>query len=180
MHIRENDILVEVVDPVTKEPLEDGKLGKVLITTLTRAAMPLIRYETGDIGSIVSGTCPCGSVLKRLDYIDYREANVFYLDDDSFINIKDIDGNLFKIKNLINCKVEIQDKSKLNIKLAVLDLNNENHDNDLLILEAKKLLLNIESIKKAVDIGLLEIDIEVEYTDKWFPYYMGKRKIIYD
>ena len=71
-------------------------------------------------------------------------------------------------------------KLHVNIKLAFLDLNNENHDNDLLILEAKKLLLNIESIKKAVDIGLLEIDIEVEYTDKWFPYYMGKRKIIYD
>ena len=180
MHIRENDILVEVVDPVTKEPLEDGKLGKVLITTLTRAAMPLIRYETGDIGSIVSGTCPCGSVLKRLDYIDYREANVFYLDDDSFINIKDLDGSLFKIKNLINCRIEIQDKSKLNIKLAVLDLNNDNKDYDLLISKAKELLLNIEAIKKAVDTNQLDIDIEVEYTDKWINYYMGKRKIIYD
>lgn len=180
MHIRENDILMEVVDPVTKEPLEDGKVGKVLLTTLTRAAMPLIRYETGDIGALVPGTCPCGSPLKRLDYIDYREANVFYLDDDSFINIKDLDGSLFKIKNLINCRIEIQDKSKLNIKLAVLDLNNDNKDYDLLISKAKELLLNIEAIKKAVDTNQLDIDIEVEYTDKWINYYMGKRKIIYD
>lgn len=183
MHIRENDILVEIVDPITKEPLEDGELGRVLITTLTRAAMPLIRYETGDIGSIVPGTCPCQSPLKRLDYIDYREANVFYLDEDKFINIKDIDGNLFKMKNLINYKVEIEDKSKLKMELAVLDLNDSIKEDiskkEKLILKAKELLLNIDAIESAVNKAILQIEISVECTDKWTPYYMGKRKIIY-
>lgn len=66
MHIREEDLLVEIVDPSTGLDVEDGQLGEVVITTLTREAMPLIRYRTGDISSIVPGTCACGGNSRRL------------------------------------------------------------------------------------------------------------------
>ena len=60
-HLREADLLVEVVDPESGAPLPDGEYGEVVFTTLTREAMPLIRYRTGDRGRFLPGACPCGS-----------------------------------------------------------------------------------------------------------------------
>lgn len=66
MHIREADLLMEVVDGEGKG-LDDGEWGEIVVTTLTRRALPLIRYRTGDEGRILPGPCPCGSVLRRLE-----------------------------------------------------------------------------------------------------------------
>jgi len=66
MHLRERDLIVEIVDPATGNPLPDGKEGEVVVTTLTREAMPLIRYRTGDVSHIIAGDCPCGGTLRRL------------------------------------------------------------------------------------------------------------------
>lgn len=65
-HIRENDILVEVVDPETGARLPDGRLGELVFTTLDRRAMPFVRYRTGDMGMLTAGPCPCGSFLRRM------------------------------------------------------------------------------------------------------------------
>ncbi|MCI8422342.1 MAG: phenylacetate--CoA ligase [Lawsonibacter sp.] len=65
-HIRENDILVEVVDPQTGVPLPDGQMGEFVFTTLQRRAMPFLRYRTGDMGMLLPGRCPCGSFLRRM------------------------------------------------------------------------------------------------------------------
>ncbi|MGI6221531.1 MAG: DVU_1553 family AMP-dependent CoA ligase [Coriobacteriales bacterium] len=66
MHIREFDMIVEIVDPATGEAVPAGEEGELVITTLLREAMPVIRYRTGDIASIVPGECPCGGGLRRL------------------------------------------------------------------------------------------------------------------
>lgn len=68
-HIREPDLLVEIVDPITGLPKPDGQWGEIVITTLTRRGMPLIRYRTGDFSRILPGICPCGSALRRLDNV---------------------------------------------------------------------------------------------------------------
>ena len=65
-HLREADLLLEIVDPLSGELLPDGISGEIVITTLTREAMPLIRYRTGDVGSLLPGPCACGSPLRRL------------------------------------------------------------------------------------------------------------------
>lgn len=65
-HIREKDILVEVVDPHTGAPLPDGQPGELVFTTLDRRATPFLRYRTGDMGMLLSGPCPCGSFLRRM------------------------------------------------------------------------------------------------------------------
>ena len=67
MHIRENDIYAEIVHPVTHEVLEDGEWGELVITTLTREGMPLLRSRTGDFARLLPGLCACGSQLKRLE-----------------------------------------------------------------------------------------------------------------
>lgn len=65
-HLRELDLFIEIIDPVTTNPVPDGKPGEIVITTLTRTGMPLIRYRTGDLSSIIPGPCPCGSAIRRL------------------------------------------------------------------------------------------------------------------
>ena len=68
IHIWEDHYIVEVIDPETGEVLEDGREGEMVITTLTREALPTIRYRTGDITSVVSREkCDCGRTHIRVD-----------------------------------------------------------------------------------------------------------------
>lgn len=71
-HMREAELLFEIVDPASSAPVADGETGEVVFTTLTRRGLPLIRYRTGDLSRIVPGPCPCGSPLLRLDRIGGR------------------------------------------------------------------------------------------------------------
>ena len=68
LHIRHDDLLIEIVDGDGK-PLPPGEWGEIVITTLTREAMPLLRYRTGDISRLLPDACPCGSLLPRLDAV---------------------------------------------------------------------------------------------------------------
>lgn len=73
-HVREAELLIEVVDPASGEPVPAGEPGEIVITTLRRRGMPLIRYRTGDLSRIVPEPCPCGSPLVRLERIMRRVA----------------------------------------------------------------------------------------------------------
>ena len=66
-HLREDELLVEVVDPATGVPTPAGALGEVVVSTLRRRATPLLRYRTGDLARLVESPCACGSALRRLD-----------------------------------------------------------------------------------------------------------------
>ena len=69
-HIRHADLLVEIIDPISGRRLPDGEWGEIVISTLTREAMPLLRYRTGDISRLLAEPCRCGSPLKRLDAVE--------------------------------------------------------------------------------------------------------------
>ncbi|MCR5174826.1 MAG: AMP-binding protein [Oscillospiraceae bacterium] len=66
MHIRENDLIFEVIGP-EGEALPDGIWGELVLTSIGLEAMPLFRYRTGDRGRILPGRCACGSAVKRLE-----------------------------------------------------------------------------------------------------------------
>jgi phenylacetate-CoA ligase len=66
LHVQEDHFLVEVVDPVGGGPIRDGEEGELTFTTLTKQALPLIRYRTGDIGRLITEPCPCGRSFVRL------------------------------------------------------------------------------------------------------------------
>jgi phenylacetate-CoA ligase len=72
MHLWEDHFILEVVDPKTDEPLPDGEPGELVLTTLCREAMPLVRYRTRDITSVVPGFCACGRTHRRLARITGR------------------------------------------------------------------------------------------------------------
>jgi phenylacetate-CoA ligase len=72
MHVWEDAYLAEIVDPDTGEPVADGELGELVMTTLGREGMPVIRYRTRDMTRFLPGTCPCGRVHRRIDRLHGR------------------------------------------------------------------------------------------------------------
>jgi phenylacetate-CoA ligase len=70
-HIFTNYI-IEIIDPKTGKEVEKGKYGELVVTTIRREAMPLIRYRTGDITREIVGECECGLKLPRIDYLKGR------------------------------------------------------------------------------------------------------------
>jgi len=66
LHINEDHFLVEVIDPKTLRPVEAGREGELVFTTITKEGFPLIRYRTGDIASVDPAPCPCGRTFARM------------------------------------------------------------------------------------------------------------------
>ncbi|MBW7866615.1 MAG: phenylacetate--CoA ligase [Candidatus Hydrogenedens sp.] len=85
MHLQEDHFLVECLDPETLEPVEDYAYGELVITALTREAMPMLRYRTRDIAALDPCPCPCGRTGRRMsrvmgrtdDMLIIRGVNVF-------------------------------------------------------------------------------------------------------
>ncbi len=66
LHVQEDHFLVEVIDPDSERPVASGAEGELVFTTLTKEALPLIRYRTADIGAIIEQPCRCGRTTVRL------------------------------------------------------------------------------------------------------------------
>ncbi|MCP4135032.1 MAG: phenylacetate--CoA ligase [bacterium] len=85
LHVNEDHFIVEIIDPETLEPVEDGKEGELVFTTITREGFPLIRYRTGDRTMLLGGECACTRTTRRIarvaarvdDMIVIRGINVF-------------------------------------------------------------------------------------------------------
>ena len=84
-HVNEDHFLVEVVDPRSGQPLPDGEVGELVFSTLTKEALPLLRYRTGDLASLTREPCACGRTFARMsrvvgrtdDMLIIRGVNVF-------------------------------------------------------------------------------------------------------
>ena len=79
MHIWEDCYLVEIINPETLQPVPDGEIGELVLTTLDRNMMPLIRYRTRDLTRIIPGECPCGRTHRRIDRIKGRSDDMFII-----------------------------------------------------------------------------------------------------
>ena len=79
LHIWEDYFIVEVIDPVTLEPVADGELGELVLTTINREAMPLLRYRTRDLTRILPGECACGRHHKRISRLQGRSDDMIIL-----------------------------------------------------------------------------------------------------
>jgi phenylacetate-CoA ligase len=79
LHIFEDHFYPEIVDSETGEPLPDGMEGELVLTTLSKQAMPMIRYRTRDITTILPGQCECGRTLRRIDRIGRRSDDMLII-----------------------------------------------------------------------------------------------------
>lgn len=79
LHLNENHFIAEIIDPVTGEPLPDGEEGELVITTLTKEALPLARYRTRDLTRIIPGKCACGRDGTRIARIRGRSDDMLII-----------------------------------------------------------------------------------------------------
>lgn len=111
MHYWDDYIYIEIIDPQTGEPVPDGQMGEVVITTLVKEGAPLIRYRTHDLSRIIPGDCPCGSKFPRLDTIMGRT--------DDMMKIKGVNVFPSQIEEVLKQFPEIS--SEYQIRISHLD-----------------------------------------------------------
>ena len=111
MHYWDDFLYIEIIDPVTRKPVEDGEWGEIVITTLVKEGAPLIRYRTHDLSRIVPGDCPCGSRFPRLDTIMGRT--------DDMMKIKGVNVFPSQIEEILQSFPEAS--SEYQIRISHLD-----------------------------------------------------------
>jgi phenylacetate-CoA ligase len=79
MHIQEDHFIVECIDPDTLEPVENCEYGELVFTTLTKEAMPLLRYRTRDIAALDPCACPCGRTTVRMSRVSGRTDDMLII-----------------------------------------------------------------------------------------------------
>jgi phenylacetate-CoA ligase len=79
MHLWEDSYILEVIDPESGVTLEDGNEGELVLTTLQREGMPLIRYRTGDVATVYPDTCSCGRTHRRVTRIKGRSDDMLII-----------------------------------------------------------------------------------------------------
>jgi phenylacetate-coenzyme A ligase PaaK-like adenylate-forming protein len=96
-HIRHDELLVEIIQADGNKPVSNGDWGEIVISTLRREGMPLVRYRTGDMGRLLRGKCQCGSMLPRLDHVKGRFSELRQK-----INAYEIDELLFGVEEVLD------------------------------------------------------------------------------
>ena len=105
MHIAEDHFLAEIVDPDTFDPLPEGETGELVLTTLTKEGVPVLRYRTKDLTRIIKQPCPCGRTMARMekvvgrtdDMLIIRGVNVFPSQIESVLMEMDEVANSYEI-----------------------------------------------------------------------------------
>jgi phenylacetate-CoA ligase len=146
-HLREADLFVEIVDPKTGRLLPDGDSGEIVVTTLTRAGMPLIRYRTGDISRFHTSPCLCETALKRLDRITCRVSDGNCLASSASLTLSMMDEALFSLPEVIDFKADLlsgQDRDSLTLTLSL----SPEADTDAVAASAREKLGAIPAIRR--------------------------------
>lgn len=118
-HMREADLYFEIINPESGNILEDGQSGEVVFTTLTRKAMPLIRYRTGDIASFSAKPCACGTFLKTMNRVRGRIDNKIPIGDNKYISLTQLDEIILAFRAVMDYKAYLSKEGYLNIEIAV-------------------------------------------------------------
>ena len=79
LHIFEDHFMAEIIDPETGQTLPDGEEGELVLTTLSKQAMPLVRYRTRDITALIPGQCDCGRSIRRMRRIGRRSDDMLII-----------------------------------------------------------------------------------------------------
>jgi phenylacetate-CoA ligase len=175
-HLREADLLVEIIDPATGRVLPDGVSGEVVVTTLTRRAMPLIRYRTGDMARVVPEYCPCGSVLRRLGKVQGRLAGGAALGPLGRLHMAALDEAVFAVPMVLNFQAElIRSNGSSRLRLTV-HCDPGRFPETLSGVRAA--LDRVPVIREAVTTGILDIEPIRMSPENWISTGSAKRTLI--
>lgn len=165
MHINEDHVLAEIIDPITEEPLPDDTPGELVFTTLTKTGAPMIRYRTHDICTLHHGTCACGRTTVKMsritgrtdDMLVVRGVNVFPSQIEAVLmGVKEASAHYMLVVDRVNSQdkltvqVELKDDVDINDadKLEKLAAYIKTQIKQTLLISAKVELLPPKSIAR--------------------------------
>ncbi|MGF3555111.1 MAG: phenylacetate--CoA ligase family protein [Thermoplasmatota archaeon] len=150
MHLSETNFFTEVVDPNTGEQLEDGEIGQLIFTTYDREGMPLVRYNSCDLGRIIPDLCECGLPLKKIE-IKGRTDDLIPIGSGDNLFTKMFDDAIFSIPEIIEYQVifDKKDGQDLITVIAESEIINDNVKNKIFdnIMRMPEIKNGIESSK---------------------------------
>ncbi|MGP8337972.1 MAG: phenylacetate--CoA ligase family protein [Methanosarcinaceae archaeon] len=175
IHIWADQFLIEIIDPKTGEQLPDGEQGELVITTLAKEALPLIRYKIGDLTVKTSEICNCGRTHPRImrvsgrvdDMLIIRGINVFPGQIESVLmNIPDVGEHFMIIVDRVN------ELDTMKVQIEMTDAAFSDKVNDIMSLE-KKVASSLKSV--------LNLAVKVELVENGsLPRSLGKSKKVID
>ncbi|HOJ63534.1 MAG TPA: phenylacetate--CoA ligase [Spirochaetota bacterium] len=175
MHIWEDNYYVEIINPETGEVLPDGEEGELVLTTLKRTAMPLIRYRTRDLTRIIPGECKCGRTHRRIDRIKGRSDDMLIINGVNIFPIQ-IEKTIMRIPEVgNNYIIEIKKENYMDKLYVKVELNEKTFNGTLTEIEnlQKKLTEELKT-----ELGISPVVKFVEASS--FPETEGKAVRVYD
>jgi len=147
MHIWEDSFLVEIIDPKTLEPVAEGEEGELVMTTLQREGMPLIRYRTKDLTRIIPEPCACGRTHRRIERIKGRTDDMLILKGVNIFPMQ-IEKKLMEIEGVGTNFLIILEREGFNDDMTVkVEVNKKYFSGDMKQLESlrKKIVEELKS-----------------------------------
>lgn len=175
LHIWEDEVMIEIVDPDTGQWLEPGQLGEIVLTMLRRETMPLIRYRTKDLGWVSVEECECGRTTTRLMEIRGRSDDMLII---GGVNVfpSQIESVLMSIPELGDQYQILVDRSRALTRLGVQVEVTPEYDADPAADRGRLAARVVDSLK-----ATLAISTSVELMDpESLPRYEGKAKRVID
>lgn len=162
-HVRHPELILEIVDPDSGRSLPAGQRGgtrgEIVLTMLSHEAMPLLRYRTGDIATLLRGPCPCGGILPRLGRVEGRRENALPLGGGRTLSIHQLDELLFALPAVRGFEA---------------GLHREAGRNSLLLTVEAEVELDEEALMDRLPSGL---EVRVRYAEASPFSHRGKRRI---
>ncbi len=159
MHYWDDYLYIEIIDPVTGEPVEDGEEGEIVITTLVKEGAPLIRFRTHDLSRIIPGECPCGSKHPRLDIIRGRSDDMFKVHGVNMFpsQVEELLGQIDGVSSEYNINIAHDDEINKDVILITAEAEGRVNfeKTGQLIKEAFKSKMNVTPRVTVVPVGTL-------------------------
>ena len=175
LHIWEDHFYPEIIDPDSGEVLPEGERGELVLTTLTRKAMPLVRYRTRDLTRFLPGNCSCGRTHRRIDRITGRSDDMLIINGVNIFPIQ-IEKTLMTIPEIgHNYLIEIRKENFMDRLQVHVEINEEVFHGTLAELE--KLQGNAVAALRA-ELGVTPSVKLVEPSS--LPVSEGKAQRVYD
>lgn len=175
LHIWEDNFLVEILDPDTMKSLPNGEEGELVLTTLVREGMPIIRYRTKDLTRILPVTCPCGRTHRRIERIKGRTDDMLILKGVNIFPIQ-IEKKLMEIPGVGKNFLIILDREGYNDHMTIkVEVERQFFDGDLKHLEQLRRKI-VEGLKSDI---LITPKVDLVDPDS-LPQSEGKAKRLID
>ena len=150
LHVASADFWIEIVDPQTGRPLPEGQEGEVVVTTLSREGMPLVRYRIGDLATIFprKERCACGVTLPSLSRIRGRIDDMIILGNTSNVFPDELDQAIFSVAGISDYQVVVEKDSYRDVLHLTAESSRPREELAPLL---SKALLSIDSLASSVN-----------------------------